>query len=69
MEADITLLTVPVFLLLALIAGAIGGAIGGILVGSKPLGSGLAAIMGALFGPVATVPGVAIGLIIRAWWM
>jgi hypothetical protein len=69
MEADITLVTVPVFLLLALIAGAIGGAIGGILVGSKALGSEVAAIMGALFGPVATVPGVSIGLIIKAWWI
>jgi hypothetical protein len=49
---------------LALVCGALGGAIGGILVGGKALGYELAASMGSFFGPIASVPGVLIGLLL-----
>jgi len=58
--------TVAKCLLLFLVActmGAIGGAVGGMLVGGKDLGYELAAMMGAFFGPLAAVPGVAVGLL------
>ena len=55
-----------VLLFIALVFGALGGAIGGILVGGKALGYELAAAMGSFFGPMASVPGVLIGLIILA---
>ncbi|HBP88562.1 MAG: hypothetical protein KC592_09330 [Nitrospira sp.] len=54
------------FLAIALVFGALGGAIGGILVGGKALGYELAALMGSFFGPIASVPGVLIGLLILA---
>jgi hypothetical protein len=39
-----------------------GGALGGVLVGGKALGSELAAMMGAIYGPLAGSGGVALGL-------
>ena len=50
--------------LIALVIGVVGGAVGGIIVGGKHLGNELAAMMGAFYGPMASIPGVLIGLII-----
>lgn len=60
-------MTLELFLI-AMIVGALaslaGGAVGGILVGGKHLGGQLAAIIGAFYGPLAGIPGVALGLVI-----
>ena len=45
------------------IASAVGGAAGGALVGRRALGMKAAAFMGVLYGPLAGVAGVAIGLL------
>ena len=50
--------------LVAVIVGIAAGAIGGIIVGGKHLGNELAAMMGAFFGPMATLPGVLLGLLV-----
>ncbi len=50
--------------LIALVVGIIGGAVGGIIVGGKHIGNELAAMMGAFYGPMATVPGILIGLLV-----
>jgi hypothetical protein len=43
------------------------GALSGMLLAGKDLGNALAASMGAMFGPVAAVPGILITLIILAF--
>ncbi|ALA58069.1 hypothetical protein [Nitrospira moscoviensis] len=65
-QGEITFGTGVILLVLALVSGAIGGAIGGIIVGGKALGNELAAMMGAFFGPIASIPGVAAALVILA---
>ncbi len=66
---ELTLVNGLILMLVALATGAIGGAIGGILVGGKALGNELAAMMGACYGPVASVPGVAVALFLLALMM
>ncbi|CAE6784394.1 MULTISPECIES: hypothetical protein [Nitrospira] len=68
-QGDLTLLSGAILMGLALLSGALGGAVGGILVGGKVLGNELAAMMGAFFGPVASIPGVFVGLLILALLM
>ncbi|WP_455387726.1 hypothetical protein [Petrachloros mirabilis] len=68
-EGELTFVNGVVLVILAFFSGALGGAFGGILVGGKHLGNELAAMMGAFFGPVAAMPGVAVGLIILALLM
>ena len=46
------------------VASVIGGAIGGVLVGGKSLGNKLAATMGAFYGPLAGIAGVALGVVV-----
>jgi hypothetical protein len=41
--------------------------VAGVVLGGKDLGNSLAASMGALYGPMAAVPGILIGLIILAF--
>ena len=65
-NTELTIVSGLLFLLIGLVSGAVGGAIGGIIVGGKALGNELAALMGAFFGPVASAPGVLIGLIVFA---
>jgi hypothetical protein len=65
-DPELTVISGLFLLLLGLVFGAVGGAIGGIIVGGKALGNELAAMMGAFFGPVASAPGVLIGLIVLA---
>ena len=43
------------------------GALSGVVLAGKDLGNDLAAAMGAMFGPVAAVPGILIGLILLAF--
>ena len=60
-------MTVPELLGLLALAGALAagaGAAMGIVLGGKDLGRGLAAMMGAFYGPAAVLPAVAAGLII-----
>ena len=42
------------------------GAVSGMALAGKDLGNNLAAMMGAMFGPVAAAPGILIGLIVLA---
>jgi hypothetical protein len=46
---------------------AISGAATGMRIGGESLGNGLAALMGALFGPAAVVPAAIAGLALLAW--
>lgn len=61
---NITLISFIWGTMLALIFGIAGGAVGGMIVGGKHIGNGLAALMGAFYGPMATIPGIVIGLLI-----
>ncbi len=65
-QGEITFGSGAILLVLALVSGALGGAIGGIIVGGKALGNELAAMMGAFFGPIASISGVAAALVILA---
>jgi ABC-type tungstate transport system substrate-binding protein len=50
--------------LIAAVLAMAGGALAGVRLAGKDLGNSLAAMMGAMFGPLASVPGVLIGLIL-----
>jgi hypothetical protein len=63
---EITWLTTPVWLLLALLGGVIGGAIGGLKVGGEALGKELAMLMGAFYGIFASLPGIVLAIIVLA---
>lgn len=54
-------------LLIGAAASAAGGALGGLVIGARDLGPSLAATMGAFFGPLAGVSGIALGLLVIAW--
>jgi len=51
------------YLLAAMGGGLIGGAIGGIIIGGKDLGYDLAAMMGAFYGLLPAISGIAIALL------
>jgi hypothetical protein len=53
---------------LALVLAMLGGAVTGARLGGQYLGNGLAAMMGAFFGPAAVVPAAVIGIALLAWW-
>ena len=53
-------------MLIGTAASVAGGALGGVLVGGRELGPYLAALMGAFFGPLAGVGGIALGLLALA---
>lgn len=61
---NITLISFVWGTLIALVVGIVGGAIGGVIVGGKHIGNELATMMGSFYGPMATIPGTLIGLII-----
>ena len=61
-----TLWTGAAGLLLALLLSMAGGALAAIRLAGKDLGNELAALMGAMFGPTAAVPGVLVGLVVLA---
>ncbi|GAC1509405.1 MAG: hypothetical protein NVS1B6_16570 [Steroidobacteraceae bacterium] len=58
--------TITIWTLLAFVLATAGGAFAGVQLGGKDLGNGLAAAMGAMYGPVAAVPAVLAGLLILA---
>ena len=64
MTGELTIITIIIWSIVAMIIGAIGGAIGGVMIGGEHLGNELAAMMGSFYGPIATLPGIALGLII-----
>lgn len=64
--ADVPYLWPLAILLIATAASLVGGALGGMAIGGRELGVHLSALMGAFFGPLAGVTGVAIGLVILA---
>jgi hypothetical protein len=55
-----------VILLIGTAASIVGGAISGVVIGGKALGAELAGLMGAFFGPLAGMTGIAAGLILLA---
>ena len=60
-------MTVPAatgLVVLAFALAAAGGAVIGTRIGGQYLGKGLAAMMGALFGPAAAVPATVVGLLL-----
>jgi hypothetical protein len=63
-----TLSTAAGFVGLALGLAVLGGAVAGARLGGQYLGYGLAAMMGAFFGPAAVVPAAVLGVVLLAWW-
>ena len=57
-----TSLTLAGLAMLALVLALAAGAASGMRIGAEALGTGLAAMMGALFGPTAALPAVLVGL-------
>jgi hypothetical protein len=63
----LTAITIAVWTSLSIVLSIAAGAVAGIALGGKDLGNSLAALMGAMYGPVAAVPGILIGLIVLAF--
>jgi hypothetical protein len=63
----LTAITITVWTLLSIVLSIAAGAVGGMALGGKDLGNTLAALMGAMYGPVAAVPGILLALIILAF--
>jgi hypothetical protein len=57
-----TPLTFAGLVVLAFVLALAAGAASGVKIGANSLGTGLAAMMGAFFGPTATLPAVLVGL-------
>ncbi len=64
---QLTGVTVVVWTLVSLLLSIAAGAVAGITLAGKDLGNSLAAAMGAMFGPVAAVPGILVALIVLAF--
>ena len=63
-----TLLTAIGLVVLAWLLAMLGGAATGARLAGQYLGNGLAAMMGAFFGPAAVVPAALLGVALLAWW-
>jgi uncharacterized membrane protein len=63
----LTPITIPVWTLLSIVLSIAAGALAGMQLAGKDLGHSLAALMGAMYGPVAAVPGILAGLIVLAF--
>jgi hypothetical protein len=63
----LTAITIPVWTLLSVVLSIAAGALAGMQLAGKDLGNSLAALMGAMYGPVAAVPGILVGLIVLAF--
>jgi hypothetical protein len=66
-SGQLTVITVLLWTVLTLLLSLCGGALAGVVLAGKDLGNGLAATMGALFGPVAATPAVLVALALLAW--
>jgi hypothetical protein len=62
----LTAVTVIVWTSLSIVLSIAAGAVAGMALGGKDLGNSLAALMGAMYGPVAAVPGILVGMIVLA---
>ena len=51
-------------IVLAFVLALAAGAASGVKIGAEALGTGLAAMMGAFFGPTAALPAVLLGLVV-----
>jgi len=63
----LTIVTIVMWTLLSIVLSVAAGAIAGLALARKDLGASLAALMGAMFGPVAAVPGILAALIVLAF--
>lgn len=63
-DGSLSAATIVVWTLIAAVISIAGGALAGTVLAGKDLGNALAAMMGGMFGPVAVVPGVLLGLVI-----
>jgi hypothetical protein len=63
----LTAITITVWTLLSIVLSIAAGAVGGMALAGKDLGNTLAALMGAMYGPVAAVPGILLALVILAF--
>lgn len=63
----ITLSSGIIACLLAVFAGAAGGALSSMVLGGEYMGKELAALMGGFYGPLASLPGVLLALIVLAF--
>lgn len=64
MSGELNFATGAVWLLAALVFGSAAGALSAMKLAGKDIGNELALMMGSVFGPLAAVPGVLVGLII-----
>jgi len=60
-------LTVVIWTVIAALLAMVGGATAAVRLAGKDLGNDLAALLGAMFGPVGAVPGILLALIILAF--
>jgi hypothetical protein len=63
----LTIVTSVMRPLLSIGGSVAGGALAGLVLARKDLGASLAALMGAMYGPVAAVPGILAALIVLAF--
>jgi hypothetical protein len=66
-SGELTAITIAVWASLSIVLSLAAGAVAGMMLGGKDLGNSLAALMGAMYGPVAAVPGILGGLIVLAF--
>ena len=65
-SGQLTAATIVIWTCCAFVVATLGGALAGVQLAGKDLGRDLAALMGAMFGPVGAVPGILLGLVILA---
>jgi hypothetical protein len=63
-SGEINFATAAVWLIVALLCGAGAGALSALKLAGKDIGNELALMMGSVFGPLAALPGILIGLIV-----
>ncbi len=62
--SEINALTGIVWLVASLLFGALAGALSAMKLAGKDIGNELALMMGSVFGPIAVIPGVLLGLVV-----
>jgi len=63
----LTIVTIVMWTLLSIVLSVAAGGVAGLVLARKDLGASLAALMGAMYGPVAAVPGILAALIVLAF--